>query len=81
MGKIAKEVKAEILGRIKAGELVTRLGEQYGISYQTIYSWLKNTTNRPSQAELNRYRKENKQLKQLVGELTVMLDNLKKRAK
>ncbi|MFQ5493609.1 MAG: transposase, partial [Candidatus Dojkabacteria bacterium] len=65
MGKINKEVQLEILSKVKAGIPVKKLTEQYGVSYQTIYSWLKKSTTGPTQAELNRYKKENAQLKEL----------------
>lgn len=35
---IAKEVKDEILEKIKMGEKVTIVAEQYGISEKTIYT-------------------------------------------
>jgi Mor family transcriptional regulator len=36
MAAIAKEVKAEILSKVKAGEKVAKLAEQYGVSEVTI---------------------------------------------
>jgi len=38
---IAKEVKEEILAKIKGGVPVADLSDQYGISNRTIYAWLK----------------------------------------
>jgi transposase len=78
MGKIAKEVQLEILAKVKSGVPVMELSKQYGGSYQTIYSWLNNSANKPTVAELNRYKRENAQLKQLVGALTMKLSQSKK---
>jgi len=37
---IPKEIKEEILSKVKAGERVAALAEQYGISTKTVYTWL-----------------------------------------
>jgi len=38
---IAKEVKEEILAKVKAGETVSSLSKQYGVSDKAIYNWLR----------------------------------------
>lgn len=78
MTKVTKEVQLEIQAKVKSGVPVMELSKQYGVSYQTIYSWLNNSANKPSVAELNRYKRENAQLKQLVGALTMKLSQSKK---
>ena len=40
---IAKEIKEEILLKIKQGTKVPVLADQYGISAKTIYTWLART--------------------------------------
>ena len=40
MGRIAKEIKDEIIAKVQAGERVAELAQQYGISTKTIYGWL-----------------------------------------
>lgn len=42
--KIAKEIKEEVLAKAKAGEKVSVLADQYGISDRTIYAWLRQNT-------------------------------------
>lgn len=80
MSGIAKEVKAEILVKVKAGEKVADLSRQYGISEQSIYSWLKqNVTGMVSVLEHNKLKKENDQLKQIIGVLTLELEKTKKK--
>jgi len=76
---VAKEVKEEILGRIKAGEKVKDVATQYGLSDRTIYAWLKlGATSRVSILELNRLKKENQMLKEIVGVLNLELQKTKK---
>lgn len=71
--KIAKEIKEEILSKAKAGEKVSTLAEQYGISDRTIYAWLRQNTGEEviSIIKYNRLKRENEELKRLIGELTL----------
>jgi len=81
MSGIAREVKLEILGKVKAGESVVDLSKQYGISDKTIYRWLKEQLGQAVSffAEYNRVRKENRELKQILGVLTLELEKVKKK--
>lgn len=77
---IAKEVKDEILSKIKAGAKVVDISKQYGVSEQSIYAWLKKKAlGTVSILEYNRLRNENQQLKQIIGVLTLELDKTKKK--
>ncbi len=77
---IPKEVKEEILNKVKNGESVTALASSYGISDKTIYGWLrKKALNSVSLVQYNRLKKENDDLKQIVGILTFELEKLKKK--
>lgn len=71
--KIAKEIKEEVLAKAKAGERVRALADQYGISDRTIYGWLRQTTGEEvvSILKYNKLKRENEELKRLVGELTL----------
>lgn len=77
---IAKEIKDEILAKAKAGEKVLALADQYGISSKTIYTWLRMDTKEPvvSILQYNRLKRENEELKKLVGELTLNMSLGKK---
>ncbi len=44
MRVIAREIKQEIVGKVKSGEKVMDLAKQYGISDKTIYYWLRQHT-------------------------------------
>jgi len=43
-GRVPKAIKEEIVGKVKAGERVVDLAEQYGVSDKTIYGWLRQRT-------------------------------------
>lgn len=78
--RIAKEVKGEILVKVKAGQKVSVLAEQYGISDRTIYAWIRGKAQgTASLVELRRVKRENEELKQIVGALSLELTKLKKR--
>jgi len=69
---IPKDIREQILARVKEGkEKVSVIAEQYGISPKTIYTWLSKGIDGGNHDWLdnNRLRKENLQLKQMIGEL------------
>ncbi len=79
---IRPDVKAQILKRLKEdGMPVAKLAEEHGISTKTIYNWLSRgvVNNQPSLLAYAKLKKENKMLKELVGNLTLFLENEKKK--
>ena len=62
--KVPIETKEEILAKVKNGETVLQVANQYGISTKTIYAWLSNQV-RPdiSILEVNRLKRENDERK------------------
>ena len=80
MAGISKEVKEEILSKVKAGAKVTEVSSQYGVSTKTIYYWLRGKADTgASVMEVRKLRRENEELKAIVGALTMDLTKLKKR--
>jgi transposase len=79
--RIAKEIKDEIINKLKHGGLsVADASKQYGISDKTIYNWLgTKAKGSVSLLEFNRIKKENDQLKQLIGDITLKLSAQEKR--
>lgn len=77
---IAPEIKAEVLAKAKSGERVAILADQYGISIKTIYTWLRLDSQDPvvSVLQYNKLKRENEELKKLVGELSLTLSLGKK---
>lgn len=81
MAGISKEVKEEILSKVKAGARVVDVSKDYGVSTKTIYYWLRGKADSgTSVVEVRRLRKENEELKAIVGALTMDLTKLKKRS-
>ena len=72
---IKKEIKEQILERVKEGsQPITKIAEEHAVSPKTIYTWIeKKAKNSPSILELNRLRRENQSLKEILGELTFKL--------
>lgn len=78
--RIPKETKEEILAKARAGEKVAALASQYGISIKTIYYWLRADTGEEvvSVLKYNKLKRENEELKWLIGEITLDLKREKK---
>ncbi|GIW59665.1 MAG: hypothetical protein KatS3mg087_0731 [Patescibacteria group bacterium] len=70
---VSSEIKQEILSKINDGEKVGDLANQYGLSSKTIYNWLRSDTGESviSLVAYNKLKRENEELKKLVGELTL----------
>lgn len=79
--RIAPDVKEQIINRIKHdGVSVAQAAKEHGISDQTIYGWIaKQVEGQPTIGELIRLKKENAQLLQLVGEITLKLSESQKK--
>lgn len=79
--RIAPDVKEQIINRIKNdGVSVAQAAKEHGISDQTIYGWIaKKVEGQPTFSELIRLKKENAQLLQLVGEITLKLSESQKK--
>lgn len=77
--RVPDETKREILEKIKNGATVAQTANQYAISVKTIYGWLANET-RPaiSVVEYNRLKRENEELKRIVGLITWEMERGKK---
>ena len=79
--RISKEVKEQILARIKNdGLTVVQASEEHGVSTKTIYNWLgKGVTSQPTIMEVAKLKRQNKELLELVGKLTMDLSNTQKK--
>jgi transposase-like protein len=78
--RIAADVKADILRRVKEeGIPVVQAAKEHGISEKTIYGWMvKGATGAPSWTEFSRLQKQNRELLELVGEITLKLSMAQK---
>lgn len=79
--KVVPEVRQEFLNRIKNDGLsVAQAAKDAGVSETTVYGWLgKNAESVPSTLELAKLKRENKELLELIGELTLKLSTAKKK--
>lgn len=67
-----KELKEEILSKIKTeGITAAEAAKRYGIDVNNIYRWVSHGIGgtRGNLWEINRLKKENKELKQIIGEM------------
>ena len=80
VSRIPAETKKEVLAKARAGEKVAQLASQYGISVKTIYGWLRADSGEEvvSVLKYNKLKKENAELKWLLGEVTLELKRGKK---
>jgi transposase-like protein len=79
--RIALDVKEQIINRIKNdGISVVDAAKDHGISENTIYGWIaKKTDGQPTVSEIIKLKRENTQLLQLVGEMTLKLSDTQKK--
>lgn len=79
--RIAPDVKEQIINRIKnEGVTVVQAAQDHGVAEGTIYTWLaKKVEGQPTLAENIKLKRENTQLFQLVGEITLKLSETQKK--
>ena len=79
--KVSPDVKEQIINRIKNdGISVAQASAEHGISDNTIYGWIaKKTEGQPTLSEIIKLKRENAQLLQLVGEITLKLSDAQKK--
>jgi transposase-like protein len=79
--RIAPDVKEQIINRIKNdGVTVVQAAKDHGVNENTIYAWIaKKTEGQPTLSEIIRLKRENAQLLQLVGEITLKLSETQKK--
>jgi len=73
-----KELKKEIIGKIKTeGITAVEAAKRFGIDVNNIYRWVSSGVGgtRGNLWEVNRLKKENRELKQIIGEM--MFENRK----
>lgn len=78
--RIDQELKNRIIDKLKSeGLSVRQASAEFGISTNTIYGWLgTRATGDPSVLEIAKLRRENNDLKQIIGGLTLGMERGKK---
>ena len=79
--RLAPDIKEQIINRIKNdGVTVVEAAKEHGVSENTIYAWIaKKTDGQPTLSEIIKLKKENAQLFQLLGEITLKLSETQKK--
>lgn len=78
---IKKEIKDQILSRIKNdGVCANRAANDAGVSPKTVYGWLSKEAQKgqPNILEINRLKRENEGLYQIIGKLTSEIEKQKR---
>ena len=72
MKRYSKQIRDEVLGKIRNGQKVSVVAREHGINEQTVRNWLERDTGgkRSEILEMSRLRRENESLLRLVGQLT-----------
>ena len=79
---VAADVKRQILDRVREGGApISQIAQEHGVSNRTIYGWLsKGATALPSWLELNKLKRENSALKELLGRVMLEVELSKKKS-
>jgi transposase-like protein len=79
--RVAPDVKEQIINRIKNdGITIVQAAEEHGISKSTIQGWIaRKVEGEPSLGEIIKLKRENDQLKMLIGEITLKLSETQKK--
>lgn len=78
--KVSIDLRNQILERVKtSGKSIAEISQEHGIGKTTIYEWLRESTGETPARDLIKLTKENRELKQIIGELTVQLGTIQKK--
>lgn len=79
--RIALDLKEQIINRIKNdGVTVAQASLDHGVHEKTIYNWIaKKTEGNASLSDVLKLKRENDQLKMLLGEITLKLSETQKK--
>jgi len=79
--RIATEIKADIIRRIREeGIPVAQAAKEHGLHETTIYGWLgTGAQGAPTFSEFTRIQKQNRDLLEIVGEMTLKLSQAQKK--
>lgn len=78
--RIAPDVREQIISRIKnEGVSVVQAAADHGVAEGTIYGWIAKKVDGVSTSEVIKLKRENDQLKMLLGEITLKLSETQKK--
>jgi transposase-like protein len=77
---MSMDLRNQILERVKTSDKsIAEISHEHGIGKTTIYEWLRESTGESPARDLIKLTKENKELKQIIGELTVQMGRQQKK--
>lgn len=67
--KYGKEVKEEVLGKVRSGRKAAEVADEHGINRQTVYAWISSSAEDPKVDlhEMSRLKRQNEALLKLLG--------------
>lgn len=78
---ISKDIKDQVLARVREGkDTVVEIARQHGLSVNTVYGWLSRSVTSAGSPLLQvaRLKKQNRSLKQIIGNLMLEMEIGKK---
>lgn len=80
--RVAAEVKADIVRRIKEeGVPIAQAAKEHGVTERAIYHWLgAGAKGAPTFSEFSRLQKQNRELLEIVGAMTLKLSEAQKKS-
>lgn len=80
--RVAAEVKTEIIRRVKEdGIPVLQAAKEHGVTDRAIYTWLgAGSQGSPTFSEFSRIQRQNKDLLEIIGEMTLKLSQAQKKS-
>lgn len=80
--RVAAEVRTEIIRRVKEdGIPVLQAAKEHGVTDRAIYTWLgAGSQGAPTFSEFSRIQRQNKDLLEIIGEMTLKLSQAQKKS-
>ncbi|NIM97296.1 MAG: transposase [candidate division Zixibacteria bacterium] len=81
MKTVPREIKQQVLARVREGkQTVVEIARQHGLKVNTVYGWVSRSVEGPGSPllELAKLKKENRYLKQIIGQLVLQAERGKK---
>ena len=77
---VSKDIKDQVLSRVREGkDTVVEIARQHGLKVNTVYGWLSRSVAGGSPLlETARLKKQNRSLKQIIGNLMLEMETGKK---
>ena len=79
--RVAPDIKEQIIGRIKNdGITIKQVASEHGVPESTVATWIaRRVEGQPSLGDIIKLKKENDELKRLVGDITLKLSETQKK--